>query len=374
MRRWFVALVAALVPYVAEAQVAFFDDSYQNLNLITVPDLTAGAQNTQRYSTVFGTANNGVYDFGTKGISNFDGVLQLVLVQPGGSFTCTASLIDGGRQILTAAHCVAATSGVNAGQNVTTTVQIRAYGPGGVYQVIGTEAGSQIKVMPGYTGSVVDVRDLAVIKLSSPLPAWVTSYNVGFTKAPLGRDVVLSGYGRTGNGATGDALSSGNIRRAGLNKFDATRTTTSITPLNDFGILFGDFDNGTAAGNRNCNIFGGVNGAYFQSFPQYLSQLCDTGVADFNMEVGIGRGDSGGAAFLDGEIIGVASFGESAACTIGGQPSSCVGAFGRGFGYTNLTAGPARDWLMTEVPEPSTYLLMGTGLLGVFGFSRRRRA
>ncbi len=371
--RYFTMAALVLAPAAATAQDWQMPSGYGVQNLVTVPDLTTSAgvptgQNNQRYSTVFGTANNGAYDFGTKGMSNFDGVVQLLITQSAGTFACTGALLAGGTQVLTAAHCVTAGSGANAAISVS----FRGYNSGGSLVTLGSEAGSQVRIATGYTGSVVDERDVAVINLTNALPSWVTQYSVGFGLDPMGKEVVLSGYGRTGNGTTGDNLSNtGNVRRAGLNRFDATRNATTISPLNSsFGILWGDFDNGTTGSDRTCNIFGGPSGSYFTSFPQYKTQLCNTGVGDPLMEVGIGRGDSGGGAFLNGQIVGVASFGESISCP---STTTCVGAFGRGFGYTNITSGPASDWLLQTVPEPSTYALLGTGLLAVFGFGRRRR-
>jgi len=53
--------------------------------------------------------------------------------------------------------------------------------------------------------------------------------------------------------------------------------------------------------------------------------------------------------------------------------TSANGNGGRDLSHAHLWSSPGRPSITQVVPEPSTYALMATGLLGVFGFARRRR-
>lgn len=50
-----------------------------------------------------------------------------------------------------------------------------------------------------------------------------------------------------------------------------------------------------------------------------------------------------------------------------------VNGQGTGNGLSHAALWSAGGATITSVPEPSTYALMATGLLGIFGFARRRR-
>ena len=348
-----------------------------NAPAITVPSGSAGIADP-RYSTTFGTANNGVFDFGTRGMSNFDGVVRIIIATPEGNFSCTGAVLQGGRNVLTAAHCVTNASG----QRIATSVSIQGIGPSNTLATFATEPGTNIAIRPGYTGAVVSEQDLAVITLTNEAPTWATRYSLytGDAQAVMGQELVLSGFGRTGLTSVGDNLNNaGNVRRAGLNVFDVSRTSTQVSTNATFGgILFGDVDDGSAANDRICNIFGGVSAVP----PQFQGQICNRGVSNPLMEVGIGRGDSGGAAFFNGMIVGVASFGESIRSAECGPPippdtrnQACLGRIGAGFGYASTLTASNLAWVQSQiVPEPSTYALLAFGL-GVLGpVSRRRRA
>jgi PPE-repeat protein len=109
--------------------------------------------------------------------------------------------------------------------------------------------------------------------------------------------------------------------------------------------------------------------------------LICSGASGGSLESAVGRGDSGGAAFTDTwEVLGVASWGQ------GNAPGGNLNGYNAVFGYAcvaNFAANAACkgnfDFVTAQVgpsqviPEPSTYALMATGLIGLAGFARRRR-
>ncbi|MEQ1826376.1 MAG: calcium-binding protein [Pirellula sp.] len=118
--------------------------------------------------------------------------------------------------------------------------------------------------------------DIAVITLPAIAPIGAQRYDVQETQDEVGSQVAFVGYGRTGQGSTGENIGppdTAGVRRAGLNEIDAVHNVT--------GYLQTDFDDGTV-GNSSMG-----------------------GLGLGNLETSVVRGDSGGPGIVDGRIAGI---------------------------------------------------------------------
>lgn len=311
--------------------------------------------------------------------------------------SCTGSLLNTRRHILTAAHCVANTQpGTNPGtpdprwgtrRATSANIRFRPAGAAadditGPNDVVLTNR-TDIRVHSLYTGSVVHKNDLAIIDLGEEAPIWAQSYALWDGPTPFGQTAEVVGWGTVGDGNTGDGFTIGGTRRRmrGTNRIEMTRTTSGFNwagtqfgvadPTTNFsaGILVSDFDNGSQDRNTSCNVFGGPSVVP----PTFNALLCNTG---FGVEeVGLGRGDSGGASFLDGRIVGVASWVTTGFCAPAGTPPELrgIGCFGALNGHADVSFAENRNWINAQiVPEPSTYAMVATGLVLLMAAQRRR--
>lgn len=294
--------------------------------------------------------------------NNYSGVVNLWFRDAGGVVRggCTGSLLST-RKILTAGHCVAdATDDV-----VWSSFTARFRNADGTFSEVN---GTGFAVQANYSGAVIEEQDVAVLTLSADAPATARTYSL-FAGNPL-VDFTMAGYGRTGTGLAGDNNTANNqfgavnVLRAAANRFETTgrdggsfATIANPNPESFGGVLLADFDpQGGSATSFMCAGLG----------------FCDNGRG--LLEGAVGRGDSGGAAFTNGfEVLGVASWGQ-------GTQAGNINPYGAVFGYACVAnfAGNARcqenyNFVMAQVvPEPSTYALMATGLIGLVGLARRR--
>lgn len=212
----------------------------------------------------------------------FDGVVR---VSGGGSFGTGALLLDG-RAVLTAAHVV---SGVTA-SGISVTFDTTA----------GTQAMdvSRVSLHPAYD-SVNSNNDLALVWLSESAPTKAERYELYRNDDEIGRPFTLVGFGDTGTGNSGSSpqLNSGDLRLKAENRFDADAAALAAEP----GVflpwnplpgdqLIADFDNGLVQN----DALGQVMGL--------------TGLGLGEGEGMLASGDSGGPAFIAGDVAAIASY------------------------------------------------------------------
>ena len=206
---------------------------------------------------------------------------------------------------------------------------------------------ASLYVHPDWSGfnnpSVLD--DVAVIELSSPVPAGVPMYALNSDPFTAATEITLVGYGRSGDGVNGYTTSaSWTVKRSGKN-------LASFFVLDDEG-----------SGNK--------EGFEFDfDFP--TKDAFDTVLGLGNtVEVTLGPGDSGGPSFIpDGsggyKIFGVNTFGFD-------YSSYKAPLFGSGAG--GMLVSSYKSWI-ESVPEPGSVViwLVGCGGLGLISVTRRHR-
>ena len=210
----------------------------------------------------------------------YDGVVRVSY----GGYYGTGTLLFDGRAILTAAHLFEGRTG-----SASVTFETRS----------GTQTLSATKILqhPGYDAQ--SNNDLAIVWLSGAAPVAADRYDIYRDSDEIGQVFTLSGYGRTGTGSTGATSADTNspIRLKAANQFDADAATLKSylgsgmawTPLAGTQLI-ADFDNGTSTNDALGRLI-------------YRSDLgcgLDEGL--------IAQGDSGGPAFLQNKLAGVASY------------------------------------------------------------------
>lgn len=157
--------------------------------------------------------------------------------------TYTAAAIDL-RHVLTAAHVVHGRAPAQIRFNLN-------HGGDLTHRI----AAAEVHVHPDYTGFRPDPRtgivhdDLAVVRLSEPLPFGVPLYRIYPNPLPLGSVLTLVGYGGAGDGVRGVTVpGSASVKRIGRNVFD--RGVRDNGGSGAIEVYLFDFDGPDAASNR----------------------------------------------------------------------------------------------------------------------------
>lgn len=381
MRTWLLLAASAAVftPAAAMAQQRTQTGEYNGMTW-TAQSRIVGQNST---ATVAGGGNS---DYLGHDNPFYSGVVQLRMnFGTAGAATCTGALLSTG-QILTAAHCVSDGVKNDVNGRAVGLISTTAYFYSGTGQ--GTDPLMQSGGTPGagvvavpisqyythtqYTGEVIDQNDISILTLASAAPLFATKYDIH--TGPIAGEVFnVAGYGLRSNvgGSVGygnnQALGTGRLRE-GDNRYDLrlgeffSRVGPTTTAAFRDSYL-SDFDNGTAANNAGCVIFG----------------RCDAGLGA--REVSIASGDSGGPGFINGRISSVNSYGLSFGTGLGDtycdppvppatQPNCLNSSFGEFNGFVPTFIHAA--FIAGAVPEPSTWALMILGFGFVGGAMRRR--
>jgi hypothetical protein len=303
---------------------------------------------------------------------DLDGVGQLIAdVNPaaGTVGVCSASLVGGGSQAVTAAHCVTAPDGTPNVIDGADGNRIVFDTPGG--PVVALFGAADVLRHPAFDGNPLHGFDVAVIDLGGPLapsiPRYLLNTDSGgvFEAAPH----LAVGYGESGDGNTGASIpiDLGQItKRSGANQFESTG-------LGIFGLggvtnndtqLTADYDSGLS-----------VNDAF-----DFFFGLPDLGLGID--EISTAPGDSGGPSFiLEGgvpKIVGVHSYGVRLNFIDDGTSSDVDELLNSSFGEFLVDARVAEPavlaWLReVVVPEPSSLCLLVAGLICSTKRTRARR-
>ena len=214
--------------------------------------------------------------------TGFDGVVR---VSVGGHYGTGALLYDG-RAILTAAHLFA-----NVGAASTSILFETSAGSQ-------TLAVSDVKVLSTYDATQTN-DDLALVWLSGSAPLSAERYSLYRSSDEIAQTLTMVGYGLPGTGLSGtlNSYSGSPLRLKATNQFDGDASTLK----NELGSVMGwtptagsqliaDFDNGTTAQ----DALGGLINRPGTGLGQ------DEGL--------VAPGDSGGPAFINGQLAGVASY------------------------------------------------------------------
>jgi secreted trypsin-like serine protease len=229
--------------------------------------------------TTLSSYNNPIYAVNNS--SNLNGVVRI----SSNGYYGTGTLLYDGMAVLTAAHLFT-TNNLSA-NIVFETSEGRK-----------TIASSSVKIMPQYD-SLNGNNDLAIVWLSTAAPANANRYELFRSSDDIGSQFTAVGYGQTGVGSTGETSSTSSdiLRLQMMNKFESEASVLKAllgnsmtwTPQSD-SLLIADFDDGTYAHDA-------------------LGRLLNSNDFGYgNNEGMIAQGDSGGAAFIDGKLAGVASY------------------------------------------------------------------
>lgn len=212
---------------------------------------------------------------------------------------------------------------------------------------------SATRVHPGYGKNQVggvQLDDIAVITLATPLPPGVPHYALLNQPLEIGATIILVGYGASGDGTNG-VTQAGHpaVKRTGRNVIDLFQPAVKRFELPR---------------------------AYLFDFDDPMSQISQLGGPSLgnDIETMIASGDSGSPAFIsiDGEwqIAGINTFQINSSAR--GATVTRFGALGGGMWLPAYHQWVAASMQPRPAPETQSGYLWMAGLAGLFGVSRLR--
>jgi secreted trypsin-like serine protease len=214
------------------------------------------------------------------GLTPEAGIARLNINYSGGAATCTGTLLPSGQHLLTAAHCLTDRNGNMDVSTASATFVSNYYGQATV-QV----AADGYYIYSGWDG--FSGGDIAVLKLNGTVPQYYYRHGIYRRSDEAGQYFQFAGFGKTGLGKSGATTDNLGKFATGQNQFDVA--LESFGPIMGNQLLF-DFDSGSPQHDTSGQVFGTKN----------------LGIG--GVEATIAFGDSGGPAFIGGEIVGVNSY------------------------------------------------------------------
>lgn len=213
-------------------------------------------------------------------MSDYSGVASINIT---GGEQATGALLWTGRHIITAAHVLndlpdqsAISISLNSNHSITLP-QVVSY-----------------TLHPGWANNPSNYNnDIAIIELSAPVDEQIARYDIYRQYDELEQNFIRVGYSKPIDPNTGEILDSTGQFHSGSNRYDTTTEQINgylgTTIQSQYQLSY-DFDNGQTE-----------NDAWGQ-----LLESSDTGTG--HQEIFANPGDSGGPAFIDHQIAGIASF------------------------------------------------------------------